>query len=160
MSPIVMQNPLAAVNLTKHIMEHIRLKSEEMTEAQLYQQFGENYKNSVSEIEKESKVAQMVVQNMEFLRQASQQLTGAGQPDPIVQLKEKELQLKAQDTQRKAQESTQKMNLQAQDMQMDAQLAQERLQATRDIADEKANIARERVAQEERKQMRENRGEN
>ena len=45
-------------------------------------------------------------------------------------------------------------------MQMDAQLAQERLQATRDIADEKADIARERVAQEERKQMRENRGEN
>ena len=70
MSPIVMQNPLASVNLTKHIMEHIRLKSEEMTEAQLYQQFGENYKNSVSEIEKESKVAQMVVQNMQFLRQS------------------------------------------------------------------------------------------
>ena len=160
MSPIVQQNPLAANNLTKHILEHVRLKSEEMTEAELFKQFGENYKNAVTDIEKEAKVAQMVVQNMQQLREASQQLSGAGQPDPIVQLKEKELELRAQDTQRKAQESAQKMNLQAQDMQMDAQLAQERLQATRDIADEKADIARERVAQEERKQMRENRGEN
>ena len=44
----------------------------------------------------------MVVQNMEFLRQASQQLTGENVSlDPIVQLKEKELELKAQDIKEK-----------------------------------------------------------
>ena len=157
MSPMLQANPLGMTNLTKHILEHIRIKSEEMVEAEMAAQ---NMQNVVSDLDKEAKIAEKVVENMSFVQEASAKLSGSGQPDPLVQLKEKELAIKEQENQRKAQESAQKMNLQAQDMQMDADLARQRLQATLDIADEKAEIARERVDQEERRQMRENRGEN
>jgi hypothetical protein len=153
MSPLIQSNPLGAAALTKHVLDHVRLKAEEQVEAQIMQQYGPGQKDIVSDIQKEAQVAMLVAQGMADLRQMSAQLSGEGQPDPLVKLKEQELQLRAQENQRKAQESAQKMQLQAQDMQQDASFNQQKLQSSEQIAAEKANIARERLAQTERTQQ-------
>jgi len=152
MSPIVQSNPLAAANLTKHILHHITLKAEEQVEAQIFAAYGPENKEIVSDIQREAQVAMLVAQGLGEARQLSNQMSGAGEPDPLVQLKEQELQLRAQDIERKGQEAAQKIQLQSADQQQDAQLAQQKIQSQEQIAAEKAQIARARLNQQERAQ--------
>jgi hypothetical protein len=152
MSPVVSANPLAATSLTKHILEHVRIKAEEQVEAQIFEAYGPENKDIVSDIQKEAQVALLVAQGMSELRQLSQELSGEGVPDPLVKLKEQEIQLRAQADERKAQTDTQRLQLDAQDQAQSAQEAQQRLATTQAIAAEKADIARARLAQAERKQ--------
>jgi hypothetical protein len=150
MSAIIQSNPLAATNLTKHILEHVRLKAEEQVEAQIFENYGPENKGIVSDIQKEGMVAVLVAQGMSELRQLSQQLSGAGAPDPLIQLKEQELQQRAQVDQIKAQEAQAKLQLEQAKLQQDATEAQARIASQEGIADQKAEIARERLQQTER----------
>ena len=150
MSPIVQGNPLAAAILTKHILDHVRLKAEEQVEAQIFASYGPEGMSIVSDIQKEAQVAMFVAQGMAELRKLSQEMSGANAPDPLVALKEQELQLRAQDAERKAQVDQQNLALKAQDMQQDAAFNQQKLQSNEQIAAEKASIARERIDQVER----------
>jgi hypothetical protein len=152
MSPVVSANPLAATSLVKHVLEHVRIKAEEQVEAQIFEAYGPENKDIVSDIQKEAQVALLVAQGMSELRQLSQELSGEGAPDPLVKLKEQEIQLRAQADERKAQTDAQKLQLDAQDQAQSAQEAQQRLATTQAIAAEKADIARARLAQAERKQ--------
>jgi hypothetical protein len=152
MSPIIQANPLSASILTKHILEHVRLKAEEQVEAEIFASYGPEGKGIVSDIQKEAKVAMYVAQGMGELRKLSQEMSGANQPDPLVQLKEQELQLRAQSDQAKSQQASQKIALETQKLQQDAALAQQKIQSSEMIADEKADIARSRLDQQERAQ--------
>jgi hypothetical protein len=156
MSPIVQGNPLAAAILTKHILEHVRLKSEEQVEAEIFRAYGPEGKSIVSDIQKEAQVSMFVDQGMAELRKLSQEMSGANAPDPLIALKEKELELRAQDQQGKTQLSQQDLALKSQDIQQEAAFTQQKIQTTQQIAAEKADIARERLAQTERAQFNEN----
>jgi hypothetical protein len=147
MSPIVQGNPLAAMNLTKHILEHVRLKAEEQVEAQIFTEYGPENKNMVSDIQKEAMVAMLVAQGMGELRQLSQQLSGEGAPDPLVQLKEQELQQRAARDQQLAQNDQQKIGLQAQQLQQRAAETAAKIQSQEDIADQKADLTMMRLQQ-------------
>ena len=144
MSPILQANPFGAANLTKHILDHIRIKAEEQVEAQNFKTYGVEASSMVSDIQKEAQVAMLVAQGMAELRQLSSQLAGEG-PDPLVQLKEKELALRQAESQAKAQETQAKMGLEQARLQQDAQESQARLAQNQQIANEKAAIARERL---------------
>ena len=146
----VEQNPLAGAILTKHMLQHVTIKSEEMAEAEFFKQYGVEAKNKVSDIQREAQVAVFVAQNMAEVRQIYQQMSGATAPDPLIQLKEQELQLREKDTQRKGQEAQAKLSLQQADQQQDAALAQQKIASSEQIAAEKAAIARARLQQTER----------
>jgi hypothetical protein len=150
MSPVVQANPMAAMNLTKHILEHVRLKAEEQVEAQIFEQYGPENREIVSDIQKEAMVAMLVAQGMSELRQLSGQLSGEGAPDPLVKLKEQELAQRAQNDMIKQQLEQQKIGLNAQAMQQKAAIDQQRIASSEDIADTKANIALMRLQQTER----------
>jgi hypothetical protein len=149
MSPIIMGNPLAASNLTKHILDHVRLKAEEQVEAQIFETYGPENKGIVSDIQKEGMVAMLVAQGMKELRQMSQELSGAGAPDPLIELKEKELDLRAQADQAKAQDAAAKRDLDAQGLQQRAAETEAKLETQEAIADQKAEIAMMRLGQME-----------
>jgi hypothetical protein len=146
----VEQNPLAGAILTKHILQHIRIKAEEMAEAEFFKQYGVDAKNKMSDIQREAQVAVFVAQNMAEVRQLYQQMSGASEPDPLIELKEQELQLRSQDSERKGQEAQAKLSLQQADQQQDAALAQQKIASSEQIAAEKAAIARARLQQTER----------
>ena len=146
LSPILQSNPMAAVQLQQHILEHVRLKAEEAVEAELFKQYGLDPDRMVSAIQKEGMVALKVAEFMQEVRNMQDQLSGGGgQPDPVVQLKQQELQMRAQKDQTDAQLEQQKLAMQSQNAQTDAQIAQQRLAVQQNAIDQRSQVARERM---------------
>ena len=95
-SPTIQALPQAAIALQKHIIEHVKLKCQEMATAQMLQQTGGQPLTPDMELQLESMVAQMNAQEFAKLKQLTAQITGQNQGDPLIQLKQQELQMDAQ----------------------------------------------------------------
>ena len=101
--------PQSAISLQKHVMEHVKVKSQELATAQLLQQTGGQPLTADMELELEAMVAQINAQEFAKLKQLTAQITGQNQGDPLVQLKQQELQLDAQKQQAELQMDQQRM---------------------------------------------------
>jgi hypothetical protein len=123
-SPMIANMPAMAVALQKHCIEHVQIQAEEMAIMEMRKQGP--MAPEQQEMLMESIKAKFVAQGMQQLRQLSQQASGQG-PDPLVQLKEKELQLRAQAEQNDAQNDQAKLNLDAQNQRLRADQFQQRL---------------------------------
>jgi len=123
-SPMIGNMPAIAIALQKHCIEHVQIQAEEMAMMEMRKQGP--MAPEQQEMLMESIKAKFVAQGMQQLRQLSQQASGQG-PDPLVQLKEKELQLRAQAEQNDAQNDQAKLNLEAQNQRMRADQFQQRL---------------------------------
>ena len=146
LSPILQANPLSAVQLQQHILDHVRLKAEETVEAELFMQYGKDPDRMVSDIQKEGMIAIKIAQFMQEVRGLQGQLAGGeGGEDPVVALKQQELQQRAQKDQMDAQMEQQKIAMQTQKAQMDAQIAQQRIGVQQDAIDQRSEVARERL---------------
>jgi hypothetical protein len=102
--------PNVAVNLMKHVMEHIRLKAEEEVEAELFKQYGADPQGLVSALQREALVAMKVAQYYQEVKQMQTQMQG-NQEDPLVGLKKQELEQNAQRDQAKLQLDQQHLTL-------------------------------------------------
>ena len=146
MSPMIQGLPQTAINLMKHILEHIRLKAEETVEAELFMQYGTDPDKMVSMLQREAMVALKEAQFYQELRQLQNQLSGGeGQEDPLIKLKEQELQLVSQRDQTKAQESQARLQLDAQKAQKEIEMQQARISSQEKIADQRTTVAMQRV---------------
>ena len=123
-SPMIGGLPAMAMALQKHCIEHVQIQAEEMAMMEMRNQGP--MAPEQQEMLMESIKAKFVAQGMQQLRQLSQQASGQG-PDPLVQLKEKELQLRAQAEQNDAQNDQAKLNLDAQNQRLRADQFQQRL---------------------------------
>jgi hypothetical protein len=123
-SPMIGNMPAMAIALQKHCIEHVQIQAEEMAMMEMRKQGP--MAPEQQEMLMESIKAKFVAQGMQQLRQLSQQASGQG-PDPLVQLKEKELQLRAQAEQNDAQNDQAKLNLEAQNQRLRADQFQQRL---------------------------------
>ena len=126
-SPMIAGMPPMAMSLQKHCMEHIQIQAEEMAIMEMQKQ-GPMPPEQQS-MAMEAIKAKFVAEGMQQLRQLSQQASGQG-PDPLVQLKEKELQLRAQSEQADAEVDKAKLQLEAQNQQMRASQFQQKLSST------------------------------
>lgn len=115
-SPMIGGMPPVAMAMQKHVMEHVKLQAEEQAMMQL-QQAGPMPAEQ-QEMQYQALVAQGVAQGLQQVKQMSAQISGAGQPDPLVKLKEQELQIKAQAEQADAQTDQARLQLEAQNQQM------------------------------------------
>jgi len=88
-------------------------------------------------------VAQMIAQGMQQVKELSGQLSGEG-PDPLVQLKEKELEIKAQSEQSDAQLDQAKLQLDQSNQQMRGQQFQQRLASQSEQTDKRIQSAMDR----------------
>ena len=118
-SPIVGSLPPVAMALQKHVMEHVKIAAQERALEDYAQQVQQTGQTADEEqmLKMEQAVAQFIAEGMQQVKDLSGQLSGAGQPDPLVKLKESELQLKAQAEQNDAQLDAQKLNLDVQSLQ-------------------------------------------
>jgi hypothetical protein len=123
-SPMIANMPALAMALQKHCMEHVQIQAEEMAMMEMRKQGP--MAPEQQEMLMEAIKAKFVAQGMQQLKQLSQQASGQG-PDPLVQLKEKELQLRAQAEQNDAQNDQAKLNLDAQNQRLRADQFQQRL---------------------------------
>jgi len=128
-SGMVAQMPMVATSLQKHVMEHVQIAAREQAKMQYMQQVQQTGQPASEDqmIQLEQLTAQFIAEGMQQVKQLSGQLSGAGAPDPIVQLKEQELQIKAQSEQADAQLDQAKLQLEQQGMQMRSNQFQQRL---------------------------------
>ena len=147
-SPLVAANPKAAQDLQKHILEHVRTQSMEQAQAQLGQQAMQANPQQF-----DAAVAQFIAQNMQAVKQMSQQIAGGGdKPDPVVALKQKELQIKEMQTQADIQQDQAELEFDRQRAQQRAAEFQQKLQSQ-----EQQTFARiEAAAERERMKQMEN----
>ncbi|MDA9795644.1 hypothetical protein N9C22_05265 [Paracoccaceae bacterium] len=148
-SPMVAQMAPVAISLQKHIMEHVKVQAEEQAMAQMQQVPGGD--EGQMEMQYQAMVAQLVAQGMQQVKEMSGQLTGQG-PDPLIQLKEKELEIKSQAEQSDAQIDQAKLQLDAQNQQMRAEQFQQRLASQEAQTDKRIESAMQRELLKQRGQ--------
>jgi hypothetical protein len=143
-SGIVAQIPSVAMALQKHVMEHVSIKAREQVLAEVSQQFqGQEPPPEVLQ-EMEGRVAALIAEGMQQVKQMSAEISGAGQPDPLIALKEQDLQLRAQQDAAENALDQQRLQLDQQRAAQNSENSQERIQATKDIAAARILAARER----------------
>ena len=140
-SPMVGQLPPVALSMQKHIMEHVKIGAEEQAMSQM-QQAGPLPADQ-QEMQYQMMVAQFVAEGMQQVKQLSGQVSGQG-PDPLLQLKEKELEIKAQSEQADSQIDQAKLQLDAQNQQMRGQQFQQRLASQEAQTDKRIESAMQR----------------
>jgi hypothetical protein len=142
-TPLVAQSPQMAVALQKHIMEHVKIGARERAAVDLIQTSGGQAVSEEQMIDMEAKTAQYVAEGMSQLKALSGQLSGQG-PDPLVQLKEKELQVKAQAEENDAQVDRAKLGLEEKKVQQRDDQFNKRIQSSESIAQARINSSMER----------------
>jgi hypothetical protein len=144
-SGIVQSSPVIALALQKHILEHIRLKAREQATAQVLQQSGMQEVTEDQMLQVERLVAQLIAQDMQAVRQMSQQIAGGGQAgDPLIGLKQEELNIKAQAAQADIAEGQRKLDLQQATLQERARQFDQRLASQEATTDKKIQASTER----------------
>jgi hypothetical protein len=129
LSPILHANPLAATELQKHILDHVRLKAEEDVEVELFKAYGNDPDRMVSAIQKEGMIAVKIAVSMQEVRKLQDEMAGGNEaPDPLVKLKEVEIQQRAQNDQAKIGIDQQRLALDQQKQQETLQLNRQKLQ--------------------------------
>ena len=147
-TPLVAGTPQIAVSLQKHIMDHVRIGAREKAALEMLKTSGGQALSDEQMLDVEARTAQYVAEGMTQLKQLSAQLSAPG-PDPLVQLKEKELQVRAQGEQNDAQIDAAKLGLEQQkvqqrDEQFDKRLAsQEKQTAARINAAERREVMKQ-----------------
>jgi hypothetical protein len=159
-SGIVQQSPAVAVNLQKHVMQHLKLKAEERAMAQMQQMSQGQQLPQDAEVMMQGLVAQFIAEELQNARQLSMQIAGAGEqqgPDPLIGLKEKELQIREQQVQAGIANDQAELQL---DQQKAAERAREfdaRLAQQEQLAQEKLQASREREIMRLQAQMQQRR---
>ena len=139
-SPMIIANPMAAMKLQKHIMEHVSIKAQEQAEVQIRQMQTQGMDPQSIEIAKASMVAQLEAQFTQDVKNKSNEVSGGTAPDPIVELKAKELQIRQQDNASDAQIAQQKILLDQQKLQQKMMADAARIESQEDIARLRASI--------------------
>jgi hypothetical protein len=161
-SPLLQANPMSAAILQKHVLQHVRIKAEEDVEAELFKAYGTDPDRMVSALQKEGMIALKVAQSMADLKLMQDQILNAGEQasDPIVELKKQELDQRAKADQMDAMAKDKKLELDQAKLQQDAQTDQARIQSQEGIADQRADISRERLAIMEQQMLQQGQGNN
>jgi hypothetical protein len=117
MSPLIGGMPQVAVTMQKHIFDHIRLKAEEATEAELFTQYGTDPDSMVSALQREAMIAIKTAEYYQEAKKIQTDLQGPPPEDPLVKVKEQEIQARAANDQAKDSNEKAKIQLDAQKMQ-------------------------------------------
>ena len=148
-TPMVANLPPIAIQLQKHVLQHVKLAARERASVAYMQKVTEREGEPMSPeemLQVEALTAQFVAEGMQQLQQLSQQLSGAGQegPDPLIALKEQELQLRAQRDQADAQIDQTKVQLDAETIAMRDRQFNQRLDSQEAQTEARIAAARER----------------
>ena len=127
MSPLMGGMPQVAVTMQKHIFDHIRLKAEEATEAELFSQYGTDPDSMVSALQREAMIAIKTAEYYQEAKKMQTDLQGPPPEDPLVKVKEQEIQARAANDQAEDGNAKARIQLDAQKMQSDVALQQAKL---------------------------------
>ena len=151
-TPMVANLPPVAIALQKHILEHVKIGAREQAAVAYLQQVQKKGGQQATDEEMlaiEGLTAQFVAQGLQSVKDLSQQMSGQG-PDPLVQLKEKELELRAQESQQDAQQDQAELALDQQTLQERQRQFNEKVQSQEKQTAARIAAAREREMMKQR----------
>jgi len=143
LSPIVQLMPQIAVDLNKHILEHVTLKAKEAVAGQIEQaeqQMGQAAEGENIEDMTQSQIATLEAQFMQEVKQLQSQLSGEGEQDPVIALKQQELQQRAMNDQQRLQYDQQRLGFDQKKLQQKDEIDKARIDSSEDIAQLRANV--------------------
>ena len=143
LSPITQLMPQIAVDLNKHILEHVTLKAKEAVAGQIEQaeqQMGQVAEGENLEDMTQAQIATLEAQFMQEVKQLQSQLSGEGEPDPVIALKQQELQQRAMNDQQRLQYDQQRLGFDQQKLQQKDEIDRARIDSSEDIAQLRANV--------------------
>jgi hypothetical protein len=147
-NPLVGASPVLAVALQKHVMQHVQLEAREKAVQELGIQTQDV--SQQQQVQLDAVSAQFMAEGMQAVQALSRQLSGQGEKDPVVDLKQQELQLEALKEQNDVEAEQAELSLkQAQQMDKSRQF-DERLASQEQIAREKMEAARQRAIMQRR----------
>lgn len=158
--PLIKENPMVFSMILGNIQERISLKAAEEVQMMLQQQMQEFVQQQVAagmppqmiqppQMGEEQIQAMIAAKVAEITVDLQPQLMPPEPQDPLVGIRQAEVQLQAADQQRKSQKDQVDAMLDQAKLAQQAQQAQNRLQATRDIAEDRAEVNRERIQTQE-----------
>jgi hypothetical protein len=131
-SPIVGGMPPVAMTLQKHVMEHVQIAAKEQAAVaylQQVQQSGGQPADEEQMLEVERMTAQFIAEGLQGVKDLSGEMSGAGAPDPLVELKQQEIQARAEGDAADNQIDQAKLQLDAQNQEMRSEQFDERIAA-------------------------------
>ena len=146
--------PPVAMTVQKHVLEHIQIAAREqaaISYLEQVQQAGGQPADQEQMLEVERMTAQLIAEGLQGAKALSGELSGEGAPDPLIQLKEKEIQVKAEGDAADNQIDKAKLQLDGQNQEMRSEQFDERL-----AAQERQTAARIQAAMEREILKREN----
>ena len=163
--------PPVAVALQKHVMEHVKFQAQERAMAEMEkarQQASQGAPQAQAGapqaqaegpsqeeiIQLEALTAQYIAEGLQQVRQLSQQLSGAGAPDPIVELKQQELELKSQRDQADMQNNQAELQLKNKQIDQTGDISRERIESQENQTSDRIDAAKEREIMKQQAAMR------
>ena len=152
-TPIVAASPPVFGLLQAHICEHIAFKARGVADAEMRMAMEQAMQmgQQPPQMDVEAKVAELTAQYTEEVMTTFMP-PPEGEVDPLVQLRSKELDIKASDVQRKSEEFAVQHLFDQKKEQERQELVREKMDSQEDIALLRAEVNRERMEQQERKQ--------
>ena len=168
-SPVAMMNPATVPSLVSHIFQHISMEAQKVADQQMPEQqpmpqqgmmpqmqqggpipMGEPQQPPPPNPEKEALKASIEVELMETIMPSLEEIL-TPPDDGVVQLKQQELQIQAQENQDDKEIAEKKLELETAKLLQKDESEEERIKSQEDIAALKANVERERIAKDMKK---------
>ncbi len=161
LTTIVKESPQVQALIISHCMQHLQFLATQMAEEQMPEETKQQMAQIQAQIQQVSpEEAQMIMQQMQMVMEqfssaimaqlASEFLQSIGMSnseDPLVDIRKQELDLKDKELDMESQQFEAKQQQRAQEKMLDAQLQQERMGVQKDIADDKLEVAIDRLKQ-------------
>ena len=146
-TPIPSSTPAIFGILQSHLCQHVAFKARNMAQAEMEQMVQEQMAmgQQPQQMDMEPRVAQLIAVITEEVMGAL--MPPQKGPDPLVELRSKELDIKAMDMQRKANEFSEKQAFEEQREAERQDISREKIDSQEDIAQLRANVNLERIEQ-------------
>ena len=144
-TPIPSSTPAIFGILQSHLCQHVAFKARNMAQAEMEQMMQEQMAmgQQPQQMDMEPRVAQLIAAITEEVMGAL--MPPPQGPDPLVELRSKELDIKAMDMQRKASEFSEKQAFEEQREAERQDITREKIDSSEDIAQLRANVNMERI---------------
>ena len=148
-SPLVSANPMVAVNLQKHVFQHVQIDAVERAMRESGME-GQQQVPPEVQMQIDALAAVYMAEGMKAVQDMGRQLSGSAQPDPVVALKQQELQLDALAEQNDKEREERELNLKQAQMMDKSRQFDERIRSQEEQTAARIQAALERERMKDR----------
>ena len=148
-SPLVGANPMVAMNLQKHVFQHVQIDAVERAMRESGMEGQQQIPPEVK-MEIDALAAVYMAEGMKAVQDMGRQLSGSAQPDPVVALKQQELQLDALAEQNDKEREERELNLKQAQMMDKSRQFDERIRSQEEQTAARIQAALERERMKDR----------